>query len=769
MNPAAPPAAGPRSPEGLTLEVREWAGDDRTSWAAVTAGLKKSERVLANAPVAQVINNCNPARPDDPTRFAASYRGYLDVKKPGIYRFFLNCEDTGFLFIDGFKVCERLGNNTRVTGYIPTRSVGADYDLKAGVHPFEVHHVMGNNAAALGYCTLLWVPPGEKSWSFVPSTAFVPSLYAEVAGIVEAGKGQAACFVWGIDDALMGNGGTLYLTRFEAQGTVTDPARLHWDFGDGTTGTGRSVEHVYFKNGSYDVTLRSSDGLPAFKHVVHVWPVPAPTSPFSVARVAKVLAASDWRKLDPARLNQVFDFLTVCGQPDRWPLLEAVSRHLLAQADVDPQLRAVLHSTVMEAMAEQGKAREALQLLEPARKEFARQPTLRVGLSLTAAVIQTRSLKDPAAASKIYEALVEEHRRLEHPGVRLAAVRWGDLFADSGDLTRAAEAYRLAGTLGGDKLRGAASAEAVTRGALLRVAEQRLRGGDLRQTRHLLERIELDYPEQKLSGLYRFLRAESDRFGGRYEEAVRNYEFILKLTEWAGYHDRALHGIADSYFRAGDAEKALKWLGNLKEAFPAYYEKNKLDAYQRLVEARAKQKDREGAAGFAGLQVGFEPGGKMPALEALYCQTVPSMGLFGPHASLSVTWPVALTNAGMYKFPLTGVNAGGYYWVEFWYRGACEASNLGHLVTALAQMGLYDKANASHPDGGTIQLSMDRSYGGWRKVAARLRAPAGEGIRLDVNVVYAQGFYEVDGVSIRPVSDGQNDLLQNFIERAEKP
>src|SRR5262249_55005269 len=153
--------------------------------------------------------------------------------------------------------------------------------------------------------------------------------------------------------------------------------------------------------------------------------------------------------------------------------------------------------------------------------------------------------------SKRYKALLEKHRRLELPSLRIAAIRWGDLFAESGDLPKAAETYRLASTLGGDKFKAATAGDAVTRGAMLRIAEQRLRTGDIRQTRQLLEKIELDYPEQKVEGLYRFLRAEADRNGGRYEEALRNYEVLMNLVAWASYRDRALFGIADCYTRMG--------------------------------------------------------------------------------------------------------------------------------------------------------------------------------------------------------------------------
>src|ERR1700676_465638 len=119
-----------------------------------------------------------------------------------------------------------------MVGRIPPKSIGGDVQLKAGVHPFEVRHVVYKNPAALGYATLLWIPPGQLNWSFAPRTAFVHSLCAEVAGLEAAGNAQAAGFAFGIDDSLTSNGSTLYLARFEAQGAIKDPNQLTWDFGD---------------------------------------------------------------------------------------------------------------------------------------------------------------------------------------------------------------------------------------------------------------------------------------------------------------------------------------------------------------------------------------------------------------------------------------------------------------------------------------------------------------------------------------------------------
>src|SRR5262249_6947830 len=59
VNPAAPAAAAQPLPEGIVMEVRDWAGGDLSSWNAVREGLTKSTPILANAFVAEIMQNCN--------------------------------------------------------------------------------------------------------------------------------------------------------------------------------------------------------------------------------------------------------------------------------------------------------------------------------------------------------------------------------------------------------------------------------------------------------------------------------------------------------------------------------------------------------------------------------------------------------------------------------------------------------------------------------------------------------------------------------------
>ena len=282
-----------------------------------------------------------------------------------------------------------------------------------------------------------------------------------------------------------------------------------WDFGDGTTGTGRSVSHVYFKEGDYQVTLQAPSGLPPYKRRVHVLARAGESSPLTLDAVVRVLEGMDWKKLNITHIREIFSFLLVCDQPHRYKLIDEVAQHLLAQKDFDLELRSQFHVARLEALAALGKAADALKLADQVQTEFVKTPALQVRLQMAAAAIHQYHYKDFTAASKIYKNIIDEHRRTEHPNLRLAGIRWGDLFAEKGDLAAADDTYRIAATLGGDKFAGTATSDATTRGALLRIAEQKLKAGDHLACRQLLAHMEMDFPGRRLDGLYCFLHSRT--------------------------------------------------------------------------------------------------------------------------------------------------------------------------------------------------------------------------------------------------------------------
>lgn len=443
-----------------------------------------------------------------------------------------------------------------------------------------------------------------------------------------------------------------------------------------------------------------------------------------------------------------------------------MAARLLAEPGLDLKQKVVIHRTRMESLAHQGKADEAIKLGQQVLTEFGRVPSLQVGIKLEIAQIYHRHLKKLDEAAAQYETIVSEHRRVEHPDVRVAAIRWGDLYAEAGDLRRAGECYRLATVLGGEAFENSSLTGAVTRGGLLRTAEQKLKLGDIQQTRQLLERIELNYPEEKLAGLYRVLRADADRRTGRYEEALRNYEILLKLTQWSGFHDRALHGLADTYFRLGELPKALQWLDSLEKSYPEFYEKQNLAAHRQLIVDRqtrlaAAAGSAATAAGFVDIVSGFEPEeveswGELPLIKV-----ASGLGMAGPHVGVGTGFPIY---GGYFdlqrKLP---VLAGGEYWVELWYRETLVPMTMAPHI----HMSLFDeKFTKDLTYTGTAKI--ERTYGVWRKVGFLLQVPpAASRGSATFSIRLVGGVVEIDGYSIRAVADRQSDALNNFLKGSD--
>jgi tetratricopeptide (TPR) repeat protein len=753
--------------EGLYLEQAKWVGPNEAlaSWAKVRELLvsKQAAPIVANAVVAEVIQGANPVVPNAPQESAVSYRGYFRVKKGGTHSFFVNADEASFLFIDDFKVFERPGadNTTLYKAKLADMDkLAGKVDLKAGVHAFEVHHVVGSNPKAAGQCFLLWTTPEQPKFAFMRPPDFVPPLYGRVAAAERMGGAPALSFVHGLDDLVESNGLKLFLVRFEAQCSPAEEDQLRWDFGDGTMGKGRSVVHVYFQEKSYDVTLHGKPGS-LYRRTMRLWPEPGEMSPLSLERGVQALAALEWQKLPAERLRQVFTFLQTCRQPSAAPLLDAVAQHLLAQPDLDLDARAEFLVARLDALAQQGRAAEAFKVAAEVAPQFARAPALQVRLQIAVAALYQYHQKDAAAASKIYKDVIETHGRTEHPNLRLAAVRWGDLFAETGDLARAAETYRLAATLGGEKLSAGGVTDASTRGALLRIAEQNLRSGQVGASRQLLEKLELEHPGRRLDGLYCFLRAETGRLGGRYEEALRHYEMIFKLPQWAGYKDRAVFGIADTYLRLGELDKARKWLGDLKEAYPKFYEEHKAAELDKQLDERLLQlKTGNNLTAFT---TGFEPDEEPWFGEPSGFAFVRAPGLRGPHVALMDVYPRDVASFE-HNCPLVGLTPGATYWGELWYRD--EVRPLTPPGADMhCNMHLFDLEKKATQT--TAQQMMPRAtFRQWHKLSFKLKAPVTDCL-LKINFMNMSGAIHFDDLSLRLVTDRQLDDLVHFQEEGK--
>ena len=324
----------------------------------------------------------------------------------------------------------------------------------------------------------------------------------------------------------------------------------------------------------------------------------------------------------------------------------------------------------------------------------------------------------------------------------------------------------MARTLGGERFASTGQTEAIQRGAQLRIAEQKLRSGDVRGTRLQLERMELDFPEQKLEGMYRFLRAETDRFAGRYEEAMQHYEVLLKLRQWAGFRDRAIHGMADCYFRQDEFATAVEWFDKLRDSFPEYFELRKLEPVYALAKGRAEQAaaakkngSPDGGGDFAGFTSGFETDQPVPAAAKITFE--PMLGIDGPRVGF-------IRNGGAFTLTeeIKNLQAGGNCWVEYWYREQMQSRDVGAWSNAVVAM-FPGAEGASKAPSDQFTGFMQRTYGKWRKVAGLLKVPLAQDGTVKLTFTNAIGSLQIDGLRILPVTDRQLDSLRSFIEAPE--
>ncbi len=191
----------------------------------------------------------NPLGPDKDTLH--SYDGYLRIDKAGSYRFYSASTDASFILIDGQPVVSwpgrhdpRKGANNEITG---------DVVLNEGVHRLRYLHANSGD----WLCAVAGIlPPGEKKNGVIPKTAFT-EVYKASAGPMEDLDGKPVPeFSWNNRQMIYFDTDCMHEVEFNAAVPVgLNAQKIRWDFGDGTSGEGAKVSHIYFKRWTYHVTM----------------------------------------------------------------------------------------------------------------------------------------------------------------------------------------------------------------------------------------------------------------------------------------------------------------------------------------------------------------------------------------------------------------------------------------------------------------------------------------------------------------------------------
>lgn len=179
------------------------------------------------------------------------YEGGLIVAKGGAVTFCVASTDASFLLINGEQVAAWPGKHPVKEGLDGSKR--GTVTLAAGVHRITFLHA---NSDVSSFAIAAMTLPGDNRHFVIGPEYFTRAAYAYVTPLVDASGTRQADFIWENIYMVRLRGYAGYDVHFEA--TALDgvgDAAYAWEFGDGTRGSGRVTNHLYFAEGEVPVTL----------------------------------------------------------------------------------------------------------------------------------------------------------------------------------------------------------------------------------------------------------------------------------------------------------------------------------------------------------------------------------------------------------------------------------------------------------------------------------------------------------------------------------
>ncbi len=577
---------------GLLVEGRGFRGGNVGSWKGMTGVRRRAGPRYGAKFVDRVYFGYNPVGPE--TNYVNKYTGWLKIPADGEYLFATSSDDASFLLVDGKMIAKWPGWHGALSQVRPRFSGKAQ--LKKGLVKLEYYHV---NGGGTGVAVAAWQPPGAKRAVTIPAAAFAPVSRGKQKSYELGGVRAAADFeVQSVGEAYLDTTTCLVRVRFTARlgakGRI--PAgRPTWNFGDGQTGAGPVVEHVYIKPGVYSVklTVKVRGGKVACTARAGIdrdkrRAIAGRSEPLTA--YAAALAGYDLAKCSPSDLAVLVRYYQ---KLDRVADRLRVARAVLARGKEfsDPDYFAQLLFAVRELRekkrGEKGRS-EALAMLKAAEGRFRKSKRQQ---GYRAKVIRERGdifyfyAVDLDKAYNEYDKVVTRFRGLEDNIVRVTKIRLGDIHRDRGKYEEAAKRYREAEKL---KLTGQSGArDEARRGALPQIAENYFRRRKYEECERALNIWEWEYPMEKLRGYSTLVRAQLDFRRKKHEEVIKQVEVLLRVNPRNNFAGELLMISAMAHNAQRRRDLALACYKRIVKDYP---ESKYAERAQGYLDAAAKKK-----------------------------------------------------------------------------------------------------------------------------------------------------------------------------------
>ena len=548
----------PRPPKELTikrgvlLSTWKYPGGSTGTLAQVKGIFTKADTFIGRTFRDRVFMGHNPFGPQE--ALASTFEAYLKCPKRGEYIFSTSSQNASFLTITDKLIVANGG------GHGPQRDIRMrnKVSLDAGLHKLVFYHVSpwGDPIAVVA-----WRPPDDKRIRVIPPGAFAPTVSGTCGALEELGKPCVDFTPGHAGEAFMMN---RYYQRYTFQAVQTGSVAgkqvtgWQWDFGDGETGSGQKVEHVYFLTGMRTVTLKGktrTGDLERYNkiYVTRPWATVTHNRLDSIRDYAQIAATYSFDKLDtPAMVEAVYLF----KRTEQKQSLMKVGAAFLARKSAEKNTASLLVPIYAEALVSAGRADGALKaLLDGAKLE-----TSTVGsaqLLVLAGQICIEHLDDAQRGMTVFKDVIRLYgARTPSPWIRSARIGVGDAWRLIGDRAKAAEAYDAAGTVTPRKSGG----KALARGDFSRLIEDYVRRVDLSAAEEKLDEWQNAFPADKLDGYWSLLRAKMLMRKKSYLAAAREAKILVGVTPTSHHAPELLMLAADAYRQAGKTAEAADML-----------------------------------------------------------------------------------------------------------------------------------------------------------------------------------------------------------------
>jgi len=518
----------------------------------------RSARAYGMGFVENIWHGFNPFGPDD--HFASYYVGYLDIQKPGHYKFFTASDEASFVFLDGKPLCSWPGRHEAQGGRHGQHGDGVT--LNKGQYKLEYYHaeVDGEQCMMLG-----WTPPGEQGWKVVPPSAFVHTPHARAGDPERRGGAPLAFLHWEQDDQLLLEEFQFTRVSFANRCRNVPPgAKLVWDFGDGVQHEGGEKEHIYVGDGPFTCVLRivGEDGKALDAYAASIRIVAALKNytildENAVRNYVDTIVSTDCSKLPESAMDALWELVET--QEDMTlikPFVETYVRRFGAKGKA---WHAADRLALAYSVKEPAKAIKLYGLLAagaPTNLDAARAQMERIELIL-------HKLKDPERALAVAQAV---RATRSGPEDRIAAVKIGDIHRAKGEFEEAEKAYRDAQRITYAQMDRRVIA--VRQGGYLETAAAHIEHGHLRAAREALVLWEMEHPIGKLSGDLILMTAKYFDKLGEPERALAELQAITQLNPLTPYLPEVELLMARAYRNLGDYTKARQLFDKVLREYP---------------------------------------------------------------------------------------------------------------------------------------------------------------------------------------------------------